>query len=231
MMLAAVVFDFDGVIVDTEPYHHRCFQELLAPFGISMSWEEYLESYIGYDDRDAFREAFRRSGRHGELDQGLLSRLIQEKSRLFPRLAAEAAVPYPGVVELILSLARQVPVALCSGALRSDILPVIGRLGIADSFSVIVTADDVAASKPDPEGYRLAVVKLSQRFPQNRIEPGRCCAIEDTPAGIASAKGAGLRVVGVTNSHPPLHLADADMVVTSLEEITIHDLSGLTEGC
>jgi len=229
-MLSAVVFDFDGVIVDTEPFHYRCFQDVLAPFGISFSWDEYVATYIGFDDRDAFREAFRSAGRQRELDGDLLQRLIDEKSRLFPVVATELAVPYPGVVELIHSLAREIPVALCSGALRTDILPITDRLGITPCFRVMVTADDVTASKPDPASYRLAVTRLAGLFPSRRIEPPRCCAIEDTPAGIASAQGAGLRVVGVTTSHPADHLAGADLVVESLEGVTMDDLCRLTEG-
>lgn len=229
-MPEAVIFDFDGVIVDTEPFHHRCFLEVLKPFGISFSWEEYVRTYIGYDDRDAFREAFRRAGRGDLADGGLVCRLMSEKAALFPRLAAEDAVPYPGVVELIRTLSEEIPLGLCSGALRSDIMPIIERLGIDRCFSIMVTADDVAVSKPDPESYRLAVERLSARFPGEVTGPSRCCAIEDTPAGIASAKGAGLAVVAVTNSHPPEHLAGADLVVDSLEGMSVEALRALTEG-
>lgn len=229
-MLSAVIFDFDGVIVDTEPFHHHCFLQVLEPFGISFGWDEYLSTYIGFDDRDAFREAFRRAGRGDELTPSLLGRLVDEKSRIFPEVAASRAVPYPGVVELIHHLAGQLPLGLCSGALRSDVVPILSRLGVLDHFSVMVTADDVAVSKPDPEGYRRAAALLAERYPSRRITPGRCCAIEDTPAGIASAKGAGLLVVAVTNSHPAKRLAGADLVVDSLAGVTRGVFEELTAG-
>ncbi len=117
-MLAAVIFDFDGIIVDTEPLHYKAFQEILVPLGYGYSWDEYLLSYIGYDDRDAFRAAFRVAGR--EIAEQELHLLIEEKARAFQRAIAAGVEPYPGVVELIRSLAGNIPLALCSGALPGD---------------------------------------------------------------------------------------------------------------
>src|SRR5512146_1010510 len=162
-MLAAVIFDFDGIIVDTEPIHYRAFQEVLVPRGLGYSWEEYLECYIGFDDRDAFREAFR-SGRTTIADREL-KELINEKARAFQRIIAAGVEPYPGVVELIRSISGNLPLGLCSGALTSDIEPILRQLGIAGFFDVVVTAEDVAASKPDPASYALALERLAARFP------------------------------------------------------------------
>jgi HAD superfamily hydrolase (TIGR01509 family) len=221
-MLAAVVFDFDGIIVDTEPLHYKAFQEVLAPFGYGYSWDEYLRTYIGFDDRDAFRETFRVARR--DLTPEDLSRLIDKKAEAFQHAIASGVEPYPGVVELVRSIAGNMPLALCSGALPSDILPIVKKLGIADAFDVIVTAADVSASKPDPESYALTVRKLSAAYPVKAITPAGCLAIEDTPAGIASAAGAGLKVIAVTNSYPAERLGNAFRVVSSLSGI---DLDGL----
>ncbi len=221
-MLAAVIFDFDGIIVDTEPLHYKAFQEVLVPLGLGYSWEEYLGCYIGFDDRDAFREAFRAGGE--PLADQDLKRLIDEKARAFQRIISGGVEPYPGVVELIRSIAGKLPLGLCSGALPADIDPILGQLGIAGLFDVVVTAGDVAASKPDPASYALALERLAACFPDRVITPETTLAIEDTPAGIASATGAGLRALAVTNSYPEEMLAGAFRIVASLAGI---DLEGL----
>ena len=218
-MLAAVIFDFDGIIVDTEPIHYRAFQEVLVPLGMGYSWEEYLRSYIGYDDRDAFRYVFRLHGKPlGDVE---LAQLIGGKGNAFQRIITSGVVPYPGVVELVSAIAGNLPVGLCSGALPADIEPILRHLGIERLFDAVVTAADVRASKPDPESYAMAVKRLAAACPGREIRPGYCLAIEDTPAGIASARGAGLKVLAVTNSYPAEELAGADRIVASLVEIDL----------
>jgi len=222
-MPKAVIFDFDGVIVDTEPLHYRAFQSILEPMGLGYSWDAYVERYMGFDDRDAFVEAFREGVR--ELPQPELDRLIAAKAARFQEVIAGSASPYPGVVELVTALSAQIPLALCSGALRCDIDPILDQLSLDRSFSVIVTADDVAASKPDPASYSLAVQRLVAAFPEKEIVPSLCVAIEDTPAGIASARGAGIPVLAVTNSYPASHLSGAQRIVPSLAGLAIADFS------
>jgi HAD superfamily hydrolase (TIGR01509 family) len=134
-------------------------------------------------------------------------------------VAAEGVTPYPGVVELIKSLSGKIPLAICSGALRSDIEPVLRMLSLEDAFDCMVTAEQVAASKPDPASYQLAIRKLQEMFPAAGIIPSLSVAVEDTPAGIDSAKRAGLKVLAVTNSYPAASLAAADRVVASLSGI------------
>ena len=127
---------------------------------------------------------------------------------------------YPGAVSLIESLrAAGRPLALCSGALRSDIDPILAQLGIARRFDAIVSADDVRRSKPDPESYALAFARLSERYATLLTVPEKSVAVEDTPAGIRSAKGAGLRVLAVTNSYGAGELAEAGWIVDSLENV------------
>lgn len=224
-MLTGVIFDFDGIIVDTEPLHYKAFQEILIPLGLGYSWEEYLRHYIGFDDRDAFREAFRASGK--AIEDEALKRLIEQKAEAFGKIIASGVEPYPGVVELIRSLEANLPVALCSGALRSDITPILEQLGIDGVFDAVVTADEVAASKPDPESYLLVVKKLASLFPEKNIVPATCLAIEDTPAGITSATNAGVNVLAVTNSYPEEKLTRAFRVVDTLVGIDCRSLCAL----
>ena len=227
-MLSAVIFDFDGVIVNTEPLHFRAMQEVLAPLGLGYSWEDYVAVYIGFDDRDALRERFKRADK--TLADADLPDLVRRKADAFERLViAEGAVPYPGVVRFIRSLVGQIPVALCSGALRRDVTPILARLHLDRCFNVMVTADDVKASKPDPESYLLAVERLKKAYPNVGIRPEACVAVEDTPAGISAAKGAGVKVLALPNSYDQAKLADADLVVESLETVSLEGLAKMLD--
>lgn len=212
--IEAVIFDFDGVIVDTEPLHYAAFQRTLEPLGLHFSWQEYVETYIGFDDRDAFKHVFATKGTVLEHDR--LQSLIGQKAAYFDEVIKSGVTAYPGVLDLIFRLkAHKIPLAICSGALRSDIDPILAMLGIADCFDVIVTADDVAASKPDPECYVLAFLKLHSAH-QSSFSKEATIAIEDTPAGITAATAAGLMVCGVTNSYPASRLDQATFVTESL---------------
>jgi beta-phosphoglucomutase len=215
----AVVFDFDGVIVDTEPLHYAAFQRVLVPLGLGFSWDQYVDSYMGFDDRDAFIEAFKATD--NVLSAAALQGFIDRKADIFQEIIRDGISAYPGVVELVRHLrASRTPLAICSGALRSDITPILATLGITECFDVVVTAEDVARSKPDPECYRMAHTRLNQ-FRGLDLAPGQVLAIEDTPAGIAAAKGAGLVVIAVTNSYPAAHLSQADQIVESLDPAEI----------
>lgn len=212
-MLSAVIFDFDGIIVDSEPMHFRAFNEVLNPLELKITWEDYCETYIGFDDRDAFRTLFKENNR--TFCGHELSRLIEQKADVFQKYIENGeALPLPGAVELIKSIPARLPIALCSGALREDIDPIINRLDIANCFTVIVTAEDTDKSKPDPAPYKLTLEKLGIDDPETAI------AIEDTPAGIVSAKGAGLKVLAVTNSYDRAYLMEADAVTDSLENVS-----------
>ncbi|MBC8019443.1 MAG: HAD-IA family hydrolase, partial [Verrucomicrobia bacterium] len=143
--------------------------------------------------------------------------LIERKAALFQEIIREGVSAYPGVVDLIRRIHdSRTPLAISSGALRSDIAPILETLGIADCFDVIVTAEDVTRSKPDPESYRLAHARLNA-FRSLNLPPWQVLAIEDTPAGIASAKGAGLQVLAVTNSYPAEQLSQADVITATLD--------------
>ncbi len=216
----AVIFDFDGVIVDTEPVHYEALRNVLGPYDIRIEWEEYVRVYMGFDDRDAFREAFRSRGI--VLDDRKMAELLSSKSKIFQEVIRGGVRDYPGAVSLITALhASGLPLAISSGALRSDILPIVRVLRIDRCFRHIVSAEDVRKSKPDPESYALAFRKLKRSHPARLTKPERSLAVEDTPAGIRAAKRAGLRVLAVANSFAEEALAEADYRTGSLDAVRI----------
>lgn len=217
-MLTAIVFDFDGIIADSERLHFQAFLEVLGPRGIRFDYDRYVSRYIGYDDRDGFRTMLDDAGQSH--DDGLIDALRGEKAAAFERIAASGVPLYPGVRQLIEQASSAMPIALCSGALRHDIEAVLppGPDGLLRRFSAMVTADDVTHSKPDPQSYRLAAERIG-------VEPRRCLAIEDTKAGLASARAAGLMTLAVTNTYTPDVLAPhCDRVVESLAEVSLDRL-------
>lgn len=222
MQLEAIIFDFDGVIVDTERLHYAALNRVLQELDLGITWEEYVHTYIGFDDRGVFLNRFQVAGR--TLQAGELADLVDRKAALFHQsVSAEAPTPFPGVIELIRSLSGRIPLGLCSGALRSDIQPIFRALKLEGLFDLLVTADDVPMSKPDPACYRLAVERLA-RHHHRPLRPVDCLAIEDTPAGITAAKEAGLRVLALTNSYDRAYLGLADFVRDELTGITLDEL-------
>ncbi len=212
-MMLAVIFDFDGVIVNSEPLHWRAFVDVLRPMGLEVDYLTYLQRYVGCDDRDFYRLFFKDRGR--SFDEQALPRMIEAKARAFERIVEQGVEAIDGAVELVTACAERWPVGLCSGALRRDIECILPRIGdgtLMQRFGAVVTADDVARSKPDPAGYLLAAERLG-------VAPGECVAIEDTPAGIASALGAGLKTLALTTTCPADALTDADRIVESLTQV------------
>ncbi len=214
-MLKAVVFDFDGVIVDSEPLHYQSMLRVVAKLGVEFSYAEYMDQYIGFDDRDAFR-AISRLKSLGLTEAGVAD-LVAEKAKVLEAIVRRGIESFPGVESLIKELAGHYRLAICSGALAHDIqlmLPAIGDGDLMGYFERIITADDVARSKPDPEGYAMAAATLG-------CKPAECVAIEDTPTGLAAARAAGLRSVAVAHTYPAADLIEhAEKVVTRLPEIS-----------
>jgi beta-phosphoglucomutase len=224
----AVVFDFDGVIVDSEPVHWAGFARVLRAHGIELSWDGYRERYLGYDDRDCFLAVGR--------DHGLafahvqLAAMTAAKTEVVREVLASSVQALPGAVELIASLhAAGVPLAICSGALRPEIEIAAGRVGVLDRFRTVVAAEDVPRGKPDPSGYTLALQRLCDAAGRPLVAC-RSVAIEDSPAGIAAASDAGLRVLGVATSYGAAALVRADTIVGSLTEVTPARLAALADG-
>ena len=221
----ALIFDFDGVIVDSEPIHLMGFQHVLAQAGVEITEAEYYERYLGYDDHDCFEAVSRDKGADFSPEQ--VARMTAAKTVIVKRALGESVQALPGAVALISAAGDAgVPLAICSGALRDEIVLALGRIGAAEMFRVIIAADDVERGKPDPEGYRLAVEAL-RKLHARPIDPARCVIVEDSPAGIAAGKAVGAAVLAVANSYDPGDLAEADRIVDSLADVTVELLADL----
>ena len=225
--LQAIVFDFDGVIADSEPLHLRAYQEALAEEGLELSAKEYFSLYLGFDDVGMV-EALARdrgiamSGQH-------VAALIARKGAAMQALMQSGAVLFPGAKEFIREAAAAVPIAIASGALRHEIDEIVEAAGIADLFSAIVASGDTPHSKPSPAPYQLAFTRLREVAGAD-LQPHRCVAIEDSMWGLESAAGAGLRCVGVTNSYPAEALGGAELIVDGLKALTLPMLDRLVTG-
>lgn len=215
---AAIVFDFDGVLADSEPLHLRAFQDVLLDEGIELDRDEYFARYLGFDDNGAFRaiaEARRRSWSDHDI-----ARLVARKTELFDEILAVTDVLYPSAAGCVQRLAARYPLGIASGALRHEIEAILRRGGLDYLFRFVVAAGDTPAGKPAPDPYRRAAEL-------HGFAPERCVAIEDSRWGIVSAKSAGLLCVGITQSYMAHELADADAVIGSLDEFTVDFIEGL----
>jgi len=210
----AVLFDFDGVIVNSEPLHFYAFHEVLKTERIEISEDEYYREIIGFDDRGAFRKIFERRNR--VLEPKILLALMARKSGIMMDLIQDRRfTALPGVEEFVRSLWRTRPLAICSGALREEIEAMLEGVSLRDCFQVIVAAEDVAVGKPDPSGYLLTLKLLSEKT-KKTLAPADCLVVEDAPTVIRSVKSVGFPTLGVATSYPLMKLSDADWAVKTL---------------
>lgn len=217
----AALFDFDGVIVDSEPMHQRGLSNAVESMGMRFGDREingkWGGRYIGLDDRACFALICAQNGR--EFTPAFFEELSQRK-----RDAVQAAFdqgllrPFPGVLELVRQAAARVPVAICSGARMHEIEPLVRHFGITEILGTIVSADDVPVAKPDPAGYLLTCQRLG-------VSPADAVTIEDSPRGIAAAKAAGVRVIAVCHSFGKEHLGQADQIVEHVGLLTWESLA------
>src|SRR5437773_1529038 len=210
----AVLFDFDGVIVNSEPLHFLAFHEVLAAEKIELTHDEYYGEMIGFDDRGAFKHIFAARGR--ELDPKAFLRVLTRKSEAMMELIHRRKLEaLPGAEEFVRALWRRCPLGICSGALREEIEVVLEGVALRDCFSVIVASEDVDVGKPDPRGYVLTRKLLAEKSKRD-LEPGDCLIVEDAPTVIRKVKALGYPTLAVASSHPPEKLRDADYVTESL---------------
>lgn len=215
----ALIFDFDGVIADSEPVHERAIARVAGEMGVRLSHEDYMTRIIGLDDRDTFRVIAEMGGL--DVSHTMLAGIVARKQAAVLAMIDRGEVrAFAGSVELARQAAAKLPVAICSGAARVEIQRILHRLEILGTFRCIVTADDVEKAKPDPAGYLLTASRLG-------ADPKACIAIEDTPRGIRAAKSAGLRVVGVCHSLRAQDLGEADLVVESTATLSLDMLAAL----
>lgn len=203
MTLKAVLFDFNGVIIKDEAIHQQLIEEILLEENLRPSPQEYREICLGRSDRACIVELLKRRGR--VVTESYLNQLITRKAEAYQsKLETLEKLPiYPGLEDLIYQIrVAKLPMGVVSGALRSEVELVLNRASLAQYFSVIVAGDDITASKPQPDGYLLAVEKLNQQYPDLQAQASDCLAIEDTLSGIQAAKSARMQVVGVANTYP-----------------------------
>jgi HAD superfamily hydrolase (TIGR01509 family) len=201
----AVLFDLDGVIVDSRPQH-------------VAAWERWARDHAPHAPAGYFQRSFglRNDAIIGGIVDGLapddLRRLAERKEELFRAEARGSLVMLPGARELIdFLLAQRVPLAIVTSTPRENLDLVLTALALDGCFQALVAEEDATKGKPNPEGFLVAAARLS-------VEPGNAVVIEDAPAGVAAAKAAGMRAIGVTTSRPAADLGDADLVVDSLAE-------------
>jgi beta-phosphoglucomutase-like phosphatase (HAD superfamily) len=223
--LHAIVFDFDGVIADSERLHLRAYQDVLAPEGVTLTDQDYYAQYLGYDDVGVFRMVAEDRG--VAMDEGQVASLITRKGARYDELAAAGEMLFPGAADFIRTAAAAVPVAIASGALTHEIEDILKRVGLLSLFPIIVGADQTERSKPHPDPYVTAFAKLKARTGRDLL-PWRTVAIEDSKWGLMSARAADLRCVAVTNTYTAAELqSEAELVFPGLHAMTIEALDQL----
>jgi beta-phosphoglucomutase len=216
-VIRAIVFDFDGVIANSEPLHFRAFRDVLAERGIALAERDYYDRYLGFDDVGAFEQIAR--------DRGLaltvreIADLTASKALRMEALERDGSVLFPGAKEAIERMAAAGPTAIASGAIRAEILRVLEHEQLVRFFRAIVGAEDAPRSKPAPDPYVRAVELLSQALNQP-LRASECAAIEDSRWGVESARAAGLRVIGITHTYTSDLLGGTDLVIDHLDQLT-----------
>ena len=221
-MIRAVIFDFNGVLVDDESVHFALFREVLGREGVAITGDDYHGRYLGLDDRGCFEAALTDAGKAAP--RALVDALIARKAGRYAEVAGRGLRFFPGAADCLASLADRYPLAINSGALRPEIEFALGLLDRRDRVALIVSAEDAERCKPDPQGYTLAFEGLRKNpaLGLDDLHPSACLVFEDSLAGIESAKGAGMRAVGVPNTY------DADALRRAGADDVIDGLTGLT---
>lgn len=202
-MLKAVLFDFNGVIINDEPIHQELINEILLGENLLPLGSEFAELCLGRSDRVCLRNVLTRRGR--QVTEEYLTKLINKKASLY-RARLEKLEKLPIYEEIYSFLkrvkARELQIGLVTGAVRSEVESILQRTGLGDYFSVIVTGDEISTSKPQPDGYLLAVERFNRWNFNLQLQPQECLVIEDTFAGCEAAKRAGMQVVGIAHTYP-----------------------------
>ena len=220
MGLAAIIFDFDGVLADTEELHCAAFQVVAAEVGVHLAREDYYRAYLGLPDRECFA-ALCVAGSVTISPSGL-DKLVNRKRREFARRAQDAGL-YPGVAPIIERLHARFALAVASGAFRDEIETVLTRAHVRELFAVVVGAEDVRAGKPAPDPFLHALREINRHTGQ-RLAPAQCVVIEDSPRGITAARAAGMRCIAVATSHERAELGGADVIIGHVRDLRDADL-------
>jgi beta-phosphoglucomutase len=216
-VIQAVVFDFDGVIANSEPLHFRAFREVLAQAGIALTERDYYDRYLGYDDVGAFQAIAADAGT--PIGEAGIAALVARKAVVLESLEQGGSVLFAGARDAIHRMAAAFPIAIASGARREEILRVLEQESLARLFGAVVGAEDTPLSKPAPDPYLMAVARLAEECGE-ALDPRRCVAIEDSRWGLESARAAGLYGVAITHSYPAGELTTADLIIDHLDRFT-----------
>lgn len=219
-MIRAVIFDFNGVIVDDEPVHFKLFQKVLEEEGMTLTKEDYYSKYLGMDDADCFTTAAGDQGK--KLSEEELHEWIERKAGYYQEAMKSNPPIINGVVSLIQELAQTHYVAIVSGALRREVEGALDILDLRDAISLIVAAEDVSKGKPDSEGFETALSLLNRDFvaSSERLLPEECIVIEDSSWGIEAASLAAMPCVGITSSFKPEEMPGALMYLSDFSGIS-----------
>ncbi len=225
MSLRAIVFDFDGVLADSEPLHFKSFRDVLAAHGIALTETDYYARYLGFDDAGAFAAIGRDQHRIWSRDE--IAGLVREKAEHMTELERHVSMLFPGAAEIVRRTAATIPIAIASGALGHEIRRVLDREGLTGCFDAIVSAEDTPRSKPAPDPYEKAVALLRRTRLEN-LTPDECVAVEDSAWGLQSAREAGLKTVAVAQSYAAADLP-ADLVIASIGDLDLARLRRLVD--
>jgi beta-phosphoglucomutase len=224
-MLKAVIFDFDGVITDSEILHLRAFNQSLAQYGIEITKNDYYTMYLGFNDTDCYKLLIEKGLL--KMDEQQIKTLMIQKKKIFEQLAKAEGKMIEGVRDFLNMLEQNnIPMAICSGSLLTEVEMVLEDARLRHLFEVVVSGEQVKKGKPDPEGFLLSLQRLNENR-ENPITANQCVVIEDSHWGLEAAKAAGMHTIAVTNSYDAEQLGMAEKIVDQLNELSIDDLQRL----
>ncbi|MDG2006613.1 MAG: HAD family phosphatase [Thermodesulfobacteriota bacteirum] len=215
-----IIFDFDGVIYDSEPLHFKSFNHSLKPLNVEITKEVYYKTYCSYDDEGFFKNFLHDN--EIQNDDDFVNKLKKEKHSFFDKNFDSQTSIYPGSVELIKRLSKSYILGIGSGARREEIVRVLKREDLLSSFEEIVSSDETSHPKPNPETYILLLDRVNDTY---QISPDECVVIEDTTKGVEAAKNAGMKCFAITNSIEKEFLMNADSIISDYSEITVEAIT------
>jgi len=224
-LLRAIIFDFDGIIVNSEPLILKLTQEMASREGWAVTEEEYYRDYLALDDRGIIEHLYRSHGR--PVQPARRDEMVAWKGREYERIIRDGLPALPGAVEFVTKAALRFTLAIASGSFRSEIEHLLGKLGLREKFAVLATADDCEKSKPNPAVYLKALERLRELplWHNKPLEAAECLAIEDAPLGIVAAHAAGLKCLALSHSRPLDELREADWVARQFQEVDLERIS------
>jgi beta-phosphoglucomutase len=219
-MIKAILMDFNGVVINDEPLQMKAYQEILSEHGVALTDEDYYSS-LGMDDRTFVEAAYKRAGKEVSLET--VKEINRSKRKKWAEMVKDELPLFDDIQNFIEKMSREFSLGVVSMANREDIEHVLERSNLRPFFDVIVSAEDVSACKPDPECYRTGFRQLDAMRTHGGHLPithEECLVIEDSPPGIAAAKAADLRTLGVTNtvSAEKLRTAGAEYIASDLND-------------